>query len=305
MSEIKYLTPKSLNETLVLLSEYKSQACLIAGGTDLIAKKKKGVKLPPVLISIREVRELNYVNHDANAGLKVGAVTPLASIENSSEIKSGFPVLADTAHLMASPVVRLQATIGGNLCNAAPSADTAPALMVLGAGIKIISMEGERVVPVEAFFTGPGQTVLRVGEILSEIQIPSMPPRSAAVYLKQKRREGADLAVAGVAVFVAVDTFISGQSDINAVKPQTNTIQEIRIALGAVSSTPIRAMEAEDIIRGKVPTDENLREAAEAASQTCAPISDTRGSAEYRFKLIEVLLPRAIKQALERIKSEV
>jgi carbon-monoxide dehydrogenase medium subunit len=291
MSELKYLKPQSLNEILVLLSEYKAQACLIAGGTDLIAKKKRGIDLPPVVINIQEVQELNYIKYDVNTGLKLGALSPMASIENSSIIKSGFPVLADAANMMASPAVRLQATIGGNLCNAAPSADTAPALIVLGGGLKISSRDGDRIVSVEDFFAGPGKTVLITGEILSEIQIPPLPTRSAAVYLKQKRREGADLAVVGVAAFVAIDA-------------PDSTIQDIRIALGAVAPTPLRAREAENIIKGKKLNEDNLKQASKAACHICAPISDSRGSAEYRIKMIEVLVPRAIQQAVTQIRPE-
>lgn len=305
MSEIKYITSKSVNETLVLLSEYKAQACLIAGGTDLIAKKKRGVELPPVWIDIRAVQDLNYIEYSANSGLKIGALTSLTSVESSPVIKSRFPALADTASMMASPNVRLQATIGGNLCNAAPSADTIPTLIVLGAQVKISSIDGERIVPVEDLFTGPGKTVLNPGEILSEIQVPPMPSKSAAVYLKQKRREGADLAVVGVAALVAVDAGIRGESNINAVKQEEYSIHEVRIALGAVASTPLRAKDAEYIIKGKRLTDENLKEAAKMASCICAPINDARGSAEYRLKMIEVLVPRALKQALEQIKLEV
>ncbi len=291
MSEIKYLAPQSLKETLVLLSEYKAQACLIAGGTDLIAKKKREADLPPVLINIQELRELNYIQGEPASFLKIGALTPLASIESSSVIRSMYPVLAIAAGMMGSPLVRLQATIGGNLCNAAPSADIAPPLIALGAELKISSINGERIVSVEDFFTGPGKTVLKADEILSEIQVPSPPPRSAAVYLKQKRREGADLAIVGVAAFVALDTF--------------NSIQDIRIALGAVAPTPLRAKKAEDILKGKKIKDQNLGEAAGIASRICAPISDARGTAEYRLKMVDVLVSRAIKQAVEMISQGV
>ena len=305
MSELKYLTPKSLNDTLVVLSEYKNQACLIAGGTDSIAKKKRGVELPPGLINIQEVKELNYIKFGFNTGLSLGALVSLASIADSTMVKSRFPVLAGAAAMIGSPSIRFQATLGGNLCNASPSADTAPALIALSAGVKICSKEGERIVLVEDFFTGPGRTVLKTDEILTEIQVPPMLPYSSAVYLKQKRREGADLAVVGVAVFAVLDSPAGSQKNLKGRSWLGSSIRDVRIALGGVATTPLRARDAEEILKGRKLTDENLRETSREATRVCAPISDARSSAEYRLKMIEVLVPRAIKQAVEAIRQEV
>jgi CO/xanthine dehydrogenase FAD-binding subunit len=242
MTELKYLIPRSLKETLVLISEYKGKARLIAGGTDLLAKMKRGVETPEVLINIREVQDLSYIKYDIVNGLRIGALTPLSDIENSPAIRNKFSVLSQTASMMASPNVRAQASIGGNLCNAAPSADTAPALIVLGAKVNISGVEGNRIVPVEDFFAGPGKTVLKRGELLSEIQIPDMPPQSGAVYLKQKRREGSDLAVVGVAVLITMDTSVCGQSGPYNVNRLDVRVGDIRIAMGAVAPIPLRAL---------------------------------------------------------------
>jgi CO/xanthine dehydrogenase FAD-binding subunit len=305
MSELKLLSPKSLKETLVLISEYKGKARLIASGTDFLAKLKRGAEVPDVLINIQDVSDLNYIKYDVKNGLRIGALTPLSAIEKSPAITNKFPVLAQTASMMASPSVRAQASIGGNLCNAAPSADAAPSLIVLGAKMIISGLKGDRTVPIEDFFTGPGTTVLKPGELLTEIQIADMPPQSAASYLKQKRREGADLAVVGVAAMIVMDTSTCGQSGPYSGNRLDIRVGDIKIALGAVAPTPLRALEAEKVLKGKNLTDKNLEKAARAATEICKPISDARGSAEYRLKLIEVLVPRAVKEALEQVKLEV
>lgn len=296
VNQFNYIVPKSLGELIFLISEYKGKARLIAGGTDLIAKMKRGAVVSGVLINIQEVKEMNYIKYDFTNGLRIGALTPLAAIENASIIQNKFPVLSETASMMASPNVRLHATIGGNLCNAAPSADAAPALIALGANVQISRIGGNRVVPLEDFFTSPGKTLINEDEILTEIQVSNPPPLTGVAYFKQKRRTGADLAVVGVAALVTIDTNVYEPSDYYA-----NRLYDVKIVLGAVAPTPIRAKEAENILKCNMPTKKNLEKAAQAAIGICKPISDARGSAEYRLKLIGVLVPRAIKQAMERV----
>jgi CO/xanthine dehydrogenase FAD-binding subunit len=340
MSELKYLVPLSLREALTLIHGYQGQARVMAGGTDLLARMKKGLEIPEVIINIEGLRELNYIDYDSQDGLRIGAVTPLSAIEKSAVVQSKFPVLAQAAGLMASPTVRSRATIGGNLGNAAPSADIVPALIVLGAVIKIMDMEGEKVVPVEELFAGPGRTVLQPGQIIAEVRVPEMPQYSAGVYLKQKRREGADLAVVGTAAMVTLtrDTCTSESPVSNnllakihhltkLIEPElfhlngaeTNaharlldgesrldiTIVDLKIALGAVAPTPIRASKAEAVLRGKKVTPALLAEAGRVASAESQPIDDVRSSVAYRRRLVEVLVPRAILQAMESINLEV
>lgn len=290
MNDLKYVNPESLLETVALISEYQGRAKIIAGGTDLLARMKKGLPLPEVLINVECVDELHYIKYSAKSGLLIGAATSLAAVEKSDLVKARFPVLAQAVGLMASPFLRNRATIGGNLCNAAPSADTAPALMVLGAKIKIAGMDYEEIVPVEKFFIGPGQTVLKSGQVITEIQVPDPPSRSAAVYLKQKRRNGADLAVVGVAVLVTLEK-------------DGDSIKDVRLALGAVAPTPIRAPKAEHLLRGRKLTDQILIEAGELASGESSPIDDARSSADYRKKLVAVLVRRAVALAFEAVKN--
>ena len=189
----------------MLLSEHRGKAKIIAGGTDLLLKMKRGVIQPDFFISIRDISELDYIDYDETNGLRIGALTTIGSIAKSIVIQSQFSILAQAAGILGTPSVRNQATLGGNLCNAAPSADTAPALMALEARVKIVGVEGEKVVPIEDFFTGPGETVINHGQLLTEVQVPNLALRSGGTYIKHTRRQGADLAVVGVAALVTID----------------------------------------------------------------------------------------------------
>jgi len=290
MTELKYFAPKSIEEAISLLSEYGEKSKIISGGTDLLIQMKNKVVLPDFLVSIGDIRDLDYINYDEINGLRVGALTTIGSIEKSSLIHSKFNILAQAAGTLGTPVIRHQATIGGNLCNAAPSADTAPALMVLGARVKIAGVDGEKIISIEDFFTGPGQTVIKHGQILTEIQIPNLPRHGGAAYVKQTRRQGADLAVVGAAALAMMEG---------------DVLRDIKIALGAVAPTPIRAKKAEETLKGKKLDDRLLEESGQAASGESKPIDDTRGSADYRRKLVTVLVKRAVRQAVEQAQLEV
>jgi aerobic carbon-monoxide dehydrogenase medium subunit len=296
MQDVNHLTPVSLSEALSLLSEYKDRARIMAGGTDVLVRMKRGLELPPVLIDIKNLSDLNYIELGPAGELQLGSNVSLLELEESPLVRNRFGVLSQAAGLMASPAVRRQATLGGNIGNAAPSADIVPALIVLGADVGIASLEGETTVKLEKLFRGPGETLLQPGQIITEIRVPAMPARAGAVYLKQKRRAGADLAVAGVAAFVT----LSGgpESMVGTV------LEEIILALAAVAPTPIRALKAELHLKGKEVTPEVLAEAGRIASGECRPIDDVRGSADYRRKLIAVLVPRAILGAIDQAKAD-
>jgi carbon-monoxide dehydrogenase medium subunit len=293
--ELNYLRPDSLKEALTLLSQYENRAGIMAGGTDLLAMMKKGLEVPEVILNIEGLCELNYIQLEDSGILRIGAITSLAEIEESLIIRQRFSVLSEAASMMGSPTIRKRATIGGNLCNAAPSADTMPALMVLGATIVIESREGQNSVSVDELFLGPGQTILQSGQIVTEIEIPELASGSGAAYIKHKRRAGADLAVAGVAAMAT----ISGDYSKSGSRP---IIQEIKLALAAVAPTPIRAKKAETLLRGQEISSGLLAAAGAVAANECSPIDDVRSSAIYRKKLIEVLVPRAIRAAIERAK---
>jgi carbon-monoxide dehydrogenase medium subunit len=288
MTSPKYLTPASVEEALSLLSQYGEKARFVSGGTDFLMQLKQGEAVPECLISLGEIRDLDFIKYDEMKGLRIGALTTIVDVANASLIKSKFGILAQAAGMLGTPAIRNQATLGGNLCNAAPSADTAPPLLVLGAKAKTTGVEGEKLVPLEDFFVGPGKTILGQGHLLTEIQIPNMLPHSGGAYLKQKRRQGADLAVVGVAALVVM----AGE-----------VLEDVKIALGAVAPTPIRAKKAEAILRGKKVDQTLLEKCGQAASDEAKPIDDIRGSADYRRELVAVLVKRAMTQAIQQAEG--
>jgi CO/xanthine dehydrogenase FAD-binding subunit len=277
-----YLTPKTIDEALSLLSQYKD-AKLIAGGTDLIPQlKQRATKLPQYLIDLKNIPDLDHIKYDAKNGLTIGALATIKAVIDSPAIRDKFSILSQAAGSMASPQVRNRGTISGNICNAVPSADSAPALLTLEAKLKLVGPRGERIVAIGDFFTGPNRTVLK-DEILLEIQVPTPPPKSQGVYLKLSPRRAMDLAMVGVAALVI---------------PDDGKCKDIRIALGAVAPTPLRAKKAEAVIRGQKPDSKLIEKAATIAAGEARPIDDHRASAEYRREMVRVLTRRAIEQAV-------
>lgn len=290
MDTTEYVAPDSLKEAVALLTKHREKATVAAGGTDLLVQMKNSKRSPGVLVNLQNIKELDYIRYTGGKGLEIGALTSVSDVSKSTVIRSRFNVLAQAAGMLGTPAIRDKATVCGNLCNAAPSADMAPAFIVLNARIKIMAKNGTRLVNVADFFTGPGKTAVKPGEIVVAVQVPEMPLGSGAVYLKHTRVKGADLAVVGVAALVVMDGDI---------------IKEVRIALGAVAPTPIRAGEADRLLIGKKLNEKLLEEAGQAAASQAKPIDDVRGSAEYRRKLVVVLVKRAVKQAAEQVKPEV
>jgi carbon-monoxide dehydrogenase medium subunit len=283
LPKFNYLAPATLDEALSLLAQYKSKARVIAGGTDLVPKlKRREVKAPEYVIDLKGIPGLDKIRQDIG-GLTIGALVTIGVVESSPLIQQKFAILAQAAQSMASPQVRNRGTIAGNICNAVPSADSAPALLTLGARLKLISRKGERTINIEDFFTGPNRTALTDEEILLEIKIPDMPPKSKGVYLKLSPRRAMDLAIVGAAVVVV---------------PEDGICKDIRIALGAVAPTPLRTMKAETVLKGQKFNDNLIEKAAKAAAAEASPIDDHRASAEYRRDMVEVLVKRAIKQAI-------
>ncbi len=283
LPEFDYLAPKTIDEALSHLSQYKEKARLIAGGTDLIPQlKRREGKAPRYIIDLKDIPGLDYINYNSANGLCIGALATIKAVIDSSVIRDKFGVLCQAAESMASPQVRNRGTIAGNICNAVPSADTAPALLTLDAKLKLVGPRGERIVAIEDFFTGPKQTALK-DEILLEIQVPTPSPKSEGVYLKLSPRRAMDLAMVGVAVLVI---------------PDNGKCKDIRIALGAVAPTPLRAKKAEAVLKRQSFDDNLIEKAAQAAAGEAKPIDDHRASAEYRREMVKVLTRRAIEQAI-------
>ncbi len=285
--EIEYFTPKTIEEACSLALTYQGKAKIIAGGTDLIVQVKHKEVSPSYIINIKDTG-LDYITPDEQGGLRIGALATHRSIEASPLIKEGFAILAQAAAKLGTWQIRNRSTIGGNLVTAATSADTIPALMVLEAKLKIMGADGERLIPIGDFFTGPGQTLLRPDEIVSEIQVPGLPRRSGGVYIKHTIRKSLDLAIIGVAAIVTLDG---------------DTLADVRIALGTAAPTPMRARKAEAVLRGKPISDDLLQQAGQAALDESSPRDSLRASADYRRKMIKVLVTRAIKQAVEQVKT--
>jgi carbon-monoxide dehydrogenase medium subunit len=287
LPKFEYHAPTSLPEALDLLAKYDGKGSVLAGGTDLLVSMKKREVLPEHLISLKGIAELKGI-HDEKEGLKIGALVTLGEIEHSKMIQDKFRVLWDAAQVMASRQIRNLGTIGGNLCSAAPSADTAPPLIVLDASVEIISPNGKRKVLVENFFKGPGESDLRPSEILTQIMIPNPLKKSSGAYFKLMRRAAMDLAQVGIAACLSFD---SGK----------RTCTRARIALGAVGLTPIRALKAEQILLNKELNETVGKEAGKIAAQEANPRSSLRASKEYRREMIEVLTKRAVLAAYSRI----
>ena len=289
LPKFEYHAPASLPEALELLSRWGEKAKVFAGGTDLLVSMKKREVLPNHLINLKGISELKGVS-DEKEGLKIGALVTLGEIERSKTVKEKYSILWEAVSVMASPQVRTLGTIGGNLSSAVPSADTAPPLIALGASVSLKGIHGERRVRVEDFFRGPGESVLKPDEILTQILIPKPSQRSSGTYLKMMRRNALDLALVGVAAFLRLDL-------------NKQLCKEARIVLGAVAPTPIRAPKAEQILIGKEMNEALAKEAGRMASEEARPISDVRASMEYRQTIISILTKRALMKAYSIIRE--
>ena len=282
----EYLRATSLEQACVLLSTHGKGAKILAGGTDILVKMKHRRLVPPYLIDIKRISGLDYIRYEEGEGLRVGPLTSIESIKRSLVVRKKYPVLYEAAAYMATIAIRNQATLVGNICNGSPSAETAPALIVLDAKARILGPGGERVVPVEDFFTGPGATVLQPDEVVAELWIPEPPAGAGGSYQKHSLRR-MDVAMVGVAALVVPDGEACG---------------DIRIVLSAVAPTPIRVRRAESVLRGQVPTEALLEAAAREAAGESRPITDIRGSAESRKNIVETLTGQVIRQASRAAK---
>ncbi len=278
----QYLQPLTLQEATSLLAEYDGEAKVIAGGTDLINLIRTKTIKPRYVIDIGLVPGLDRVKYDNDGRLSIGALATLRDLETSRDIKKRHPVIAEAAGQIGSVAIRNVGTIGGNLCHASPAADTAPSLIALGASVKIIGPARERTVALEDFFVAPGRTVLQRGEILAEVCVPPMPASSKGTYLKHASRGAADLAIVGVAVVATMDD---------------GRCRSVKIALGAVAPTPVRARNAETALNGKRIHDALIEQSARLAAAESRPITDVRASADYRNAMVKVFTERAIKKA--------
>ena len=286
LPKFKYIAAETVDDALSCLVEYRQKARLLAGGTDLIPQfKQREIPIPEYVIDIKGIAGLEAITYESRSGLKIGALTTMSAIEKSPVLRERFPILVQAASSMASPQIRNRGTFAGNICAAVPSADSAPALLVMGARVVLQAITGARMLPLDQFFTGPRQTVMQEDEMLLHILVPEPSPATKGVYLKLSPRHSMDLAIVGVAV---------------AGRCEDGICTHIRIALGAVAPTPIRATGAEQVLRGQKVTPEVIDQAARSAVDHCNPRIDShRASPEYRRDMVYVLTKRALRQVLE------
>ena len=281
MRNFEFFEPATLAEASRLFAQEHAQ--LLAGGTDLVIGMKALTEAPQSVISLQKIPGLAGITTESDNSISVGAMTNVRAVELSADIQQHHTALAEGAAEIGSIQIRNLATIGGNIAHASPAADTVAGLLVADAQVDIASADGERTVPIDKLFTGPGQTVLAPGEIITRFRLPS--PASGSHYIKHKIREVMDLAFIGVAASVNLDNGV---------------ITDARIGLAAVAPTPIRATEAEDLLKGNELTAELLTQAGEAAAAAASPISDLRCSAEHRSEMVDVLTRRSVQEAVNR-----
>lgn len=282
LPDFDYLAPDSLQDVCNLLAEHAPDALVLSGGTDLMVSMKHGLVEPKILVSLRNLEELRNIRHEPGTGVVIGARTTHNEIMNSPILHERYLSVSEAAHSMAATQVRNTGTIGGNIANAIPSADLPPILISLGATVTLHGCEGERTLPLEGFFTGPRKSVLKQDEVITHVTIPDHPV-TGSTYLKFGLRRAGALAVVGVAA---------------AVNMEGNTVRDCRIALGAVAPVPLRAREAEAVLKDKEWTEELLEEAGQKAAAESSPISDIRGSQEYRRDMVRIFTRRALRKAI-------
>lgn len=290
LPKFDYHEPENMKSALALLSSLKSNAKIIAGGTDILVNMKKGIISPKYLISLAKIKEL-FVLEPRKKGVAIGSHVIAGNLAESDFLWKKFPVIAKAASVLGSPLIRNRATIGGNIVTARPAADLPPALMAVGAKIELKSKKGKREVSLDEFFLGPGKTVIRPDEILTRIIVNELPPFTGSDYIKLGHRKTLEIAIVAVASRITLD------------KPQ-GVIKNARIILSAVAPQVVHAVTAERILINEKPTEKIIERAATLAMQDCRPITDIRGGAEYRKEIVKVLVKRTLINAVKAVNRK-
>ena len=268
---------------MTLLGQHPKDATLLAGGTDLVVKMKQGSLQPTYLIDLKKIEELKKIQYLPGESLRIGAMATAAVLQTSQVVISRFPAIAQAAGAIGSVQIRNRATVGGNICRAAPSGDFLPILIALGTRLKVAGSGGEKSLLLQDFFLGPGLTKLGPGEMLKEIEVPDPPGYSTAVYMRHSLRETLDLATVGLAVFAAFD-------------PENGICRDVKVVLGSVGPTPLRAIQAEKLLSGHKWSLKLVAEAAKRASEESRPINDVYGESWFKKALVESLARKALSQ---------
>ncbi len=285
MNRFAYLEARTVSEAVSLAGQHEGTR-LVAGATDVLVRWRQGLWKPQYVLNIKRIPGLDGVSYSPETGLSLGTLVAVRTLERHPLIRQHYPALTQAATAFAGVQIRHLATVGGNVCNASPSGDTLPALLAYGTECRLVGPAGERLVPLESFFLGPGQTVLQPAELLVELRLPPAPPHTGALYIKHSPRSAMDISTVGVAAVVS----LNGQEGV---------CQDARIALGAVAPTVVRARSAETLLRGQRLDAERLQQAARAAMQEARPIDDIRGTAHHRRAIVESLTKRTLHYAVQ------
>ena len=288
MKWIDYATPGSVQEAVALLAEHGGRAKILAGGTDVLVQLRGGRFDLDLLVDGKKIPELNELSFDSRKGLTLGAAVPCYQIYANADVRSHYSGIVDVTSLIGGTLIQGRASIGGNICNAAPSADSIPVLIAMGTICNIAGPGGTRQLPVEEFCTAPGTNALQSGEMLVSISVPVPEAHSGATYMRFIPRNEMDIAVAGAGVSVLLDN---------------GTFKSAKVALASVAPTPLFVKEAGDALVGQPVNDASIQRAAEIARDAARPITDMRGTIEYRKHLCEVLTRRTLNIAVERAKE--
>jgi len=289
LPKFDYEEPKDLSEACKIMADLKGKGKIIAGGTDILVNMKKGLLAPSCLVSIGKIPGLSEIE-PRNGSIFIGSNLIVAKLTEFDLIKKKYPILYEAASVLGSPLIRNRATIGGNIVTARPAADLPPALIALSGKVKLKNRKGEREVELDKFFVGPGETIIKEDEILTNIVIDEPPPLSGGNYIKLGHRKALEIAIVAVASWIVLD------------KPD-GVIKDAKIILSSVAPKAIHAVSAEKILIGEKPTNKLIEKAASVASNDCSPIDDIRGSAQYRRAMVEVLTKRTLTAALKQAKN--
>lgn len=290
LPDFEYYEPRGMREACALLKELAGDGTIVAGGTDLLVSMKKGMSSPRNLVGIARIPELCH-SERTDARLLLGSCVTVSQLLELQIVREHAPLLAHAGRVLGSPQIRNRATIGGNLVTARPAADLPPALMAIGAAVQLRGEHGEREVSLENFFRGPGETVITPDEIVTRVIVNVSPPHTGTDYIKLGHRQTCEICISSVASRITLDA-------------PDGAIQEVKIVLGAVAPSVIRATAAENVLKGESPGATLFKEAGSTAAQKDArPISDTRGSAEYRQAIVAVLVERALTAAFQRARG--
>jgi len=290
MKNFEYTAPNTLRKAISILADKNGNSRILAGGTDLIVQLRGSRFQAERVVDVKNIPELNELSYGSKKGLTIGAAVPCYRIYQNADCVERYPGLIDSAAIIGGIQIQGRASFGGNVCNSSPSADTIPVLIAYGSKCEIAGPNGKRRVPIEDFCTGPGKNVLQPDELLVSIRIPTIKNASGAHYLRFIPRNEMDIAVVGAGAYVELGN-------------RKRTFKKVRIGLAAVAPTPLFAREASELIVGREVNDATIEAAAEAAKASSKPISDMRGTAEYRTHLVGVMTKRALQGAVKRARG--